>query len=54
MAATHASTARASSAKPKTGSIVIRKTTREQSRPADAIKLLKQDHKQVDDIFKLY
>lgn len=39
-------------AKPKTGSRVARQSTREQARPADAIKLLKQDHKQVNDLFK--
>lgn len=44
----------ATTAKPKTGSRIARKTTREQARPADAIKLLKQDHKQVNDLFKDY
>jgi hemerythrin superfamily protein len=40
-------TATKSRAKPKTGSRSTRKSTAAQKRPADAIKLLKDDHKQV-------
>lgn len=50
MTTTRTSTA----AKPKAGSRVTRQTAREQTRPADAIKVLKQDHKLVNDLFKLF
>ncbi|HUD95824.1 hemerythrin domain-containing protein [Sphingobium sp.] len=43
-----------SSAKKKTGSRSGRKTARAASKPADAIKLLKDDHKEVKGWFKQY
>lgn len=67
MATTKASTSKTSSktgiasasskssrAKPKTGARATRKTTRAAARPADALTLLKKDHKQVSDWFAEY
>lgn len=67
MATTKASTSKTSSktgiasasskssrAKPKSGARATRKTTRAAARPADALTLLKKDHKQVSDWFAEY
>lgn len=47
-----AATRTTSKAKPKTGARATRKETKAQKRPADAIKLLKEDHKEVKGWFK--
>lgn len=47
-----ASTRTASRAKPKTGARSARKVAKAQAKPADAIKLLKEDHKQVKSWFE--
>jgi len=49
-----AATKTATRAKPKTGSKTSRKTTRAAAKPADAIKLLKDDHREVKGWFKDY
>lgn len=54
MAATKTASAPTKTAKPKSGSKVARKTARSAARPADAIKLLKDDHKEVKGYFKQY
>lgn len=55
MAATKAaSTTKSSPTKKKAGSKTARKTARAKARPADAIKLLKDDHKEVKSWFKQY
>ena len=43
-----------SKARPKTGARASRKTTSAQKRPADAIKLLKDDHKEVKALFDAF
>ena len=52
--ATAQTTTRSTKAKPKTGARAARKTTRSQSKPADAIKLLTQDHKDVRALFDAF
>lgn len=47
-----ATTKSSSKAKPKTGARATRKASTEQKRPADAIKLLKDDHKEVKGWFE--
>lgn len=47
-------TSRTSKAKPKTGARATRKTTRNQSKPVDAIKLLTTDHKDVRALFDAF
>lgn len=55
MAATKAAaTSKKSAAKPKAGSKTARKTARATARPVDAIKLLKDDHKEVKTWFDQY
>lgn len=54
MAATKTATARTKSDKPKPASKTARKTQRAAAKPADAIKLLKDDHKEVKSYFKQY
>lgn len=55
MAATKAAaTSKKSPAKSKSGSKISRKTTRATTRPADAIKLLKDNHKEVKTWFDQY
>lgn len=49
-----AETKNAGKAKPKTGSKTTRKTQRAAAKPADAIKLLKTDHREVEGYFKEY
>ena len=54
MAATHTAHASPKGSKSKAGSKATRKTNRAASRPADAIKLLKDDHREVKAWFKQY
>jgi hypothetical protein len=54
MAATKTATATKTPAKAKPGSRTARKTAVASARPADAIKLLKDDHKEVKTWFKQY
>jgi hypothetical protein len=54
MVATKAATKAATAAKAKTGSKAGRKSARATARPADAIKLLKDDHRQVKAWFGQY
>lgn len=49
-----AETKSATKAKPKTGSKTTRKTALAAAKPADAIKLLKADHREVEGYFKAY
>jgi hemerythrin superfamily protein len=49
-----ADSSKSSRAKPKTGARATRKTTRAAAKPADALTLLKADHKQVSDWFAEY
>ena len=54
MAATRTATPSTRSGKAKPGSTSARKAARAASRPADAIKLLKDDHREVQTYFKRY
>lgn len=54
MATTQTSTRSTSRAKPKAGARATRKTTRSQSKPVDAIKLLSDDHKEVRALFDAF
>lgn len=53
-ASTTAKSGTASKAKPKTGARATRKTTRAAAKPADALALLKADHKEVSGWFAEY
>lgn len=54
MAATRSATHSTSSTKARPGAKTARKTARAATRPADAIKLLKDDHREVKAYFKQY
>jgi hypothetical protein len=54
MAATRSATHSTSSTKDRPGAKTARKTARAATRPADAIKLLKDDHREVKAYFKQY